>query len=349
MRFTREVSVLREVPPTSVAAPAPQSVRVIRSPQVSVFALLREIVEGNATLPTSLLTKFRASLDDAALRRSMSPVALSPVPHFPTEVVPITADSDVEVHDQMEHLRAAPAQQALDGLYDDWCAEEVPAIQRVWRDPLERPDSWRHAFARTSLETWRFWSPAWTAARDLWSREVQRVGVAWVRNSTTELLNTLHPKVGYRDGWLHFQGRNPLDIAGRDLVLVPMIAGDEHYLVQRASEGPITIGYPLPGHAALWQSQKLTDSGDLPRRSSAEDGVELLLGPARAAILRAVGTPRTAGQIAADLHYAPSTVTHHCNHLEQSGLIERRRSGQTVVVRRSIRGDQVLDILSGTV
>lgn len=72
----------------------------------------------------------------------------------------------------------------------------------------------------------------------------------------------------------------------------------------------------------------------------------LILGPLRAATLRALDCPLTVGQLAAAVECPPTTATYHVNQLATAGMIIRERNGTSIWVSRTDRGDQLIDLLS---
>jgi DNA-binding transcriptional ArsR family regulator len=70
--------------------------------------------------------------------------------------------------------------------------------------------------------------------------------------------------------------------------------------------------------------------------------LDLLTGPNRARMLRALHEPRTVGELAALLGIVPSAASRHVDVLEAAGLAVRRRAGQQVLVARSARGAELL-------
>jgi len=74
--------------------------------------------------------------------------------------------------------------------------------------------------------------------------------------------------------------------------------------------------------------------------------LEALLGMPRAALLRALDRPATAGELAARLSLAPSGITHHMQVLEPAGLVMRERRGQYVSVHRTPRGSRLVELFS---
>jgi DNA-binding MarR family transcriptional regulator len=64
------------------------------------------------------------------------------------------------------------------------------------------------------------------------------------------------------------------------------------------------------------------------------------------AILQALRQPLTVSDLAAAVHCAPTTATYHLHQLATSGLVGREKSGPSVWVRRTARGDELVDLLS---
>lgn len=72
--------------------------------------------------------------------------------------------------------------------------------------------------------------------------------------------------------------------------------------------------------------------------------LEGLLGVPRAQILRALEAPTSIGRLADALNAVPSAATHHVGALEAAGLVVRDRRGRHVLVRRTARGEALLDL-----
>jgi DNA-binding transcriptional ArsR family regulator len=192
--------------------------------------------------------------------------------------------------------------------------------------------------ADASLDTWAVAEPAWRAAGPLLDREIQRIGTAAVRGGMAALLNSLHPRITYHDGTFAFdlcrdQGIVHCPVGPRRLMLVPMIAGHDALLINSDFPGVLCIGYPI-SHPAP------------PEQTAADSALATILGPVRAAILAAVHQPQAVSELAAAAQCAPSTVTYHLHQLTAAGLITRQKSGSTVRVSRTTRGDELVDLLS---
>ena len=82
-------------------------------------------------------------------------------------------------------------------------------------------------------------------------------------------------------------------------------------------------------------------------QAAPDSALATILGPVRAAILQALRQPLTVGDLAAAVHCAPTTATYHLHQLAAASLIARKRSGPSVRVSRTVRGDELVELLSG--
>jgi len=71
--------------------------------------------------------------------------------------------------------------------------------------------------------------------------------------------------------------------------------------------------------------------------------VELLLGAPRARLLEALCSPATTTALARRLGVTPSAVSQHLVVLHRGGLVDRRRSGRTLLYQTSELGLALLD------
>jgi DNA-binding transcriptional ArsR family regulator len=117
-------------------------------------------------------------------------------------------------------------------------------------------------------------------------------------------------------------------------VLLPMIARRRELMVSFERPDVCYLGYPIrpPSPGA---------------RAATDGALDLILGPVRAAALRALRQPLTVGQLADAVQCAPTTVTYHLNQLATAGLITRERQGTSIRVSRTTRGDDLVNLLSG--
>lgn len=91
--------------------------------------------------------------------------------------------------------------------------------------------------------------------------------------------------------------------------------------------------YPI-ARTPLWRPSIL--------EPSSFKAMEDLLGPVRAAALRALGVERTTSALAACLNVSVSSASRHAGALRRAGLVIATRQGQHVLHRRTPLGDSLL-------
>ncbi len=142
------------------------------------------------------------------------------------------------------------------------------------------------------------------------------------------LLGTLHPRLRWRDEGLErtdvFDFETNLD--GRGLLLRPSAfwTGEPIFSFDQEGHRPHVLIY-----AAQPNGRPATDNGtasDL----AAHDSLAALLGPTRAAVLRALREPRGTAELAAAVQISPASASEHAKTLRDASLIETRREGRGV-------------------
>jgi len=317
-----------------VGSPGELPVSVVMAPQLSVVGLLHQAVTGqSAGAPPGLLATIRKALRPQA-RFAAQPFAVHGSKLIPESCSPIPPQTDVSVAEQAVRLREMPASALTDELQQT--ASDGHPYPPEWRVAGEQPRRWLNSMADASLDTWAVLQPRWQAAGPLLDREVRRVGTAMVRGGMAALLNSLHPRLRYADGTLTiaFPRDYCLTLGPRRLALLPMIAGRDALLISFERPDVCYIGYPVrqpgPGTQAV-----------------ADGALAMILGPLRATILQALRQPLTVGQLAAAVQCAPTTATYHLQQLAAVGMITREQCGTSVRVSRTIRGDELIALLSG--
>ena len=212
--------------------------------------------------------------------------------------------------------------------------------RQQWRAAADQPRRWLNSMADASLDTWAVAEPRWRAAGPLLDREIRRVGTAAVRGGMAALLNSLHPGLRYQDREFTYTPpcnklalRSLGPIGSRHLVLVPMIAGCNAVLFSFDVEDVCFIGYPVPRARAAGQD-------------TADHALATILGPVRAAMLQVLRQPLTVSDVAVAVHCAPTTATYHLHQLAKASLITREKSGSSVWISRTARGNELVDLLS---
>jgi DNA-binding transcriptional ArsR family regulator len=319
-------------------APGALAISVALTPQQSVVTLLLQAASGQSWgAPAGLLSAVRDGLRPQA-RFAARSFAARGWTTIPDSCIPISPLADASVADQAARLRDLPAAVLTGDLQAAGGYLRLPN----WRAAADQPRRWLNSMADASLDIWAVAEPRWRAAGPLLDREIRRVGTAAVRGGMTALLNSLHPGLSYDDGMFAYTA--PCDprftlgslgpVGRRRLALLPMIAGRNALLFSFEDPDVCWIGYPVrqprPGAHA-----------------TADGALATILGPVRAAILQALLQPQIVSDLAAAVHCAPTTATYHLHQLAKAGLIAREKSGPSVWVSRTARGDELVDLLSG--
>jgi DNA-binding transcriptional ArsR family regulator len=206
--------------------------------------------------------------------------------------------------------------------------QEVPAS---WRG-AGQPPAWLRALADGEPEAMEI---VVRALRDFylacvapcWSRIVatfradvaERVPVLAV-GGLAEVLGTLHETLTLRDNWLErswLTGECSFD--GRGVQLLPSALW---------TGPPLFCGHPpeFGGNALIYPARPVgTDYDTNPSRSLAG-----LLGHTRAAVLRALRTPRSTAELAACVGTSVPSASEHATALRASGLVQTVRLGRGV-------------------
>jgi hypothetical protein len=203
-----------------------------------------------------------------------------------------------------------------------------------WATVLQAPGRWLRAYVGALTRVSHAVTPLLCRAEPLVDREVERVGVALVRGDLVHVLEGLTPTSCVVDGrWFIRGGEMTVD---DHLTLVPMAVPPDATLVGRDGAHVSHLAYPLPGAGDVGDTTGRDDHPTL--------ALDALLGPPRAAILRLLDDPMTAGELARSLGLVPSATSHHLNALERGGLVHRERAGRSVRVSRSARGTSLLHL-----
>jgi DNA-binding transcriptional ArsR family regulator len=317
-----------------VDTPDTLAVSIAMSPQQSVISLLLQETTGHPLgAPAGLLAAVGKGLRPQA-RFGVQPFAITCHAIVPECLTPIGPVADTSVSEQASRLRDL----APDVLTRDLATYGEDYFLAGWQAARQQPRRWLNSMADASLDTWTLIEPWWRAAGPLFDRELRRVGTAAVRGGLEALLNSLHPRLSYHDGTLTLA--HPINrcvpLGRRRLVLVPMIVGREALLVSFELDDACYIGYPVrpPG------------PGPQVPLAAANGTLALILGPLRAAALRALRQQLNVGELAVAVQCAPTTATYHVHHLAAAGLVSCERRGSSVLVSRTARGDELVDLLA---
>lgn len=315
-----------------VDAPGLLPVSIVMAPQQSVISLLHQAASGQPRgAPAGLLAAICRALRPQA-RFAAQPFTIRSPVAVPDSCMPIPPLADTSVAEQARRLRDMDADVLLEELRT---AEDCDPFPPGWQIAAHQPRRWLNSMADASLDIWAVIEPRWRAAGPLFDREVRRVGTAAVRGGMGALLNSLHPRISYTNGTLTMAHpcNRCVPLGRRRLALLPMIAGRDTLFVNFEPDDVCYIGYPVrpPGPGPV---------------AAANGALALVLGPLRAAALRALRQPLTVGELAAAVQCAPTTATYHLHQLAKAGLVTRKQRGSSVLVSRTGRGNELVDLLA---
>jgi hypothetical protein len=302
---------------------------------LSVLAMVADSVAGiHRGLPAAVRHRVASAVSPAG-HRALRPIGAGPsVGWTPDCLIPFSPGTDVGLESALGELRGADPGDVGANL----AAEFGESAPPPWRPAMDDPRDWivecGEALEQASAAT----SPLWRVAQHLLDREVERVGVATVRGGTRALLGNLNSRISCDESSLHFSHAvaGSYDLAGRALILVPLMSGDEMVVANFESPDHVWVGYAMPGLGNIWNP----GTGGPP----STDPLVNLLGVVAAGILVDLARPATMGELVTVTASHPNKVTRCCDRLVAAGLVERHRHGRTVRVNRTELGTHLLDL-----
>jgi DNA-binding transcriptional ArsR family regulator len=124
-------------------------------------------------------------------------------------------------------------------------------------------------------------------------------------------------------------GTSPIQLDGTGLLLVPSVFIWPGVAAFSDEPWPRTIIYPARGVSALWEPSPAADA----------EALADLIGRSRARVLRGLADPASTTQLARALDLAPGAAGDHLAVLLRAGLVDRSRSGRSVLYWRTPLGD----------
>jgi DNA-binding transcriptional ArsR family regulator len=209
-------------------------------------------------------------------------------------------------------------------------------------DLFERP---RETLAEIAAEVAdyhdRLIAPHWERMRSVLEADISYHAELLAGGGARSLFSELHPGLRWSAGQLlmtdaeTWPGDPPVTLGPDGLVLVPSVFNWPSWSIKISTSTQTTLLYPARGAATVWASSEAS-SADV-------TAVELLLGAPRARLLGALCSPATTTALARRLGVTPSAVSQHLAVLHRGGLVDRHRSGRTVLYQTSELGLALLD------
>jgi DNA-binding transcriptional ArsR family regulator len=263
---------------------------------------------------------------------------------WPEFLFPAPTGKSPALAEELARVCAAPVSAVHVSLRNVFGKGEWP---QVATDLFERPEE---TLAEIAAEVAachdRLIAPHWERLRSVLDADIAYRGGMLAAGGARSLFSDLHPNVRWSEGRLFLadaetwepESEARVALGPDGLVLVPSVFVWPEWSVSRATSTQTTLLYPARGAATVWESD--ADPGPA---SAGLGAVEALLGGPRARLLGALRSPATTSALADRFGVTPSAVSQHLTVLHRGGLIERQRSGRTVLYQASELGVSLLD------
>ena len=272
------------------------------------------------------------------------PLIVSDRPFSPEFLFPAPVGKSPALGEELALVRATPAGAVRSSLRRVFGDGPWPDSAT---DLFERP---REVLAEIAAEVAqchdRLIAPHWERMRSVLDADVAYRAGMLADGGARALFADLHPDVRWSAGRLLLSDSETgepdtrVTLGPDGLVLVPSVFIWPDWSVRRAARTQTTLLYPARGAATVWQAGLGADEPVAADRGA----LESLLGEPRARLLEALCSPATTIALARRLGVTPSAVSQHLAVLHRGGLVDRQRSGRTVLYQTSELG---LALLAG--
>jgi DNA-binding transcriptional ArsR family regulator len=282
----------------------------------------------------------REELDRRPLRLArLWPLVMTGRPTWPEFLVPAPAGKSPGLDEELACLCATPDEAVRASLGRVFGAGRWPDTAR---DLAERP---RQSLAEIAAEIAechdRLIAPHWERLRSVLDADIAYHAGLLAGGGARSLFGDLHPGLRWSAGKLLMtdaeQGVGQVTLGPDGLVLTPSVFIWPEWSVKKMTSTQTTLLYPARGAATVWEEADLrrpaTGAGTGDR-----EAVEALLGAPRARLLGTLRSPATTSALARRLGVTPSAVSQHLAVLHRGGLVDRQRSGRTVLYQTSALG-----------
>jgi DNA-binding transcriptional ArsR family regulator len=270
------------------------------------------------------------------------PLVVTDLPYWPEFLVPAPTGKSPGFDEELARMYATPDEPVRASLRRVFGADPWPDTAK---DLFERPQESLAEIAAELAECHdRLIVPHWERMRSVLDADVAHHAGLLASGGARSLFSDLHPGLRWADGKLFMtdaeDGLNRQVMLGPDgLVLVPSVFIWPEWSVKKSTSTQTTLLYPARGVARVWDDLGPGDSG------GARDlaAVEALLGGPRARLLIALRSPVTTSALAGRFGVTPGAVSQHLAVLHRGGLVDRQRSGRTVLYQASELGLALLE------
>jgi DNA-binding transcriptional ArsR family regulator len=270
------------------------------------------------------------------------PLVVTDLPYWPEFLVPAPTGKSPGFDEELARMYATPDEPVRASLRRVFGAGPWPDTAK---DLFERPQESLAEIAAEFAECHgRLIVPHWERMRSVLDADIAHYAGLLASGGARSLFSGLHPGLRWTDGKLFMtDAEDGLDrqvTLGPDgLVLVPSVFIWPEWSVKKSTSTQTTLLYPARGVARVWDD--LGPGGSGGARDLA--AVEALLGGPRARLLIALRSPATTSALAGRFGVTPGAVSQHLAVLHRGGLVDRQRSGRTVLYQASELGLALLE------
>jgi DNA-binding transcriptional ArsR family regulator len=233
--------------------------------------------------------------------------------------------------EELAGVRATPLAVARPELARNLAGHRTPPAYA--RQILDGPDVVDRLAGALAAAWTALIEPEWPRLRAVLERDiVQRAGRLAAYGWKSALAD-LHAKVSWTDaGSIAIRHRDTghYRLAGRGLLFAPSVFADL----------ALTVDPPRP-FTIVYRARGVADVLGPPPGPRPGDALTPLLGPSRAAILRALAAPATTSQLVVQLGLSLGGVGGHLAVLRDAGLVSRTRTGRSVTYAVTPLGEAV--------
>jgi DNA-binding transcriptional ArsR family regulator len=268
------------------------------------------------------------------------PLVVTGLPYWPEFLGPAPAGRSPGFGEELARMCATADEPVRASLRRVFGAGRWPDTAK---DLFERPRESLEQIAAELAECHdRLIVPHWERMRSALDADIAYHAGLLASGGARSLFGDLHPGLRWTGGKLFMtDAEHGLDrqvVLGPDgLVLVPSVFIWPEWSVKKSTSTQTTLLYPARGVARVWDELEGPDqAGDLA-------AVGALLGAPRARLLGALRSPATTSTLAGRFGVTPSAVSQHLTVLYRGGLVDRQRSGRTVLYQASELGLALLE------
>lgn len=270
------------------------------------------------------------------------PLVVNGLDTFPEFLVPAPAVRAPDFDDELARLRATPAEAVRGSLTRVFSGVPWPP------SAVELSERTGAALAAVGQELRLFHermiAPYWTRMRAVLEADIAYRASVLASGGARALFGDLHPALRWHAGVLTI-GDSAEEVRraalGPDgVVLVPGVFTWPEVSTRLATSSQTTLHYPARAAATVWFR---TASSGLGNGDPGTAPVGDLLGAARARLLGTLRSPATTTSLAQALGVTPGAVSQQLAVLYRNGLVDRARSGRTVMYQATDLGLTLLD------